>query len=57
MDACGNPCDLGACELCIGEDAPPAGCGAPGCNDATACASGCDCAADEYCLTGCCRTQ
>jgi hypothetical protein len=56
LELCGNPCELDACEQCIGTDGPPPGCDAVGCADRPACTTHCDCAADEFCLLGCCSS-
>jgi hypothetical protein len=55
MELCGNPCDPEACEICIGQTEPPAGCNAAGCDGTQPCASSCDCEAGGYCLQGCCH--
>jgi hypothetical protein len=54
LELCGNPCDLNACERCIGSDGPPPGCVEVGCADAPRCDTHCDCADAEFCLLGCC---
>ncbi len=55
---CANPCE--GCEVCFGEQAPPAGCD-PGQGEqceagVVECTMGGDeCPADHFCQTGCCR--
>jgi hypothetical protein len=55
MEACGNPCEPEACEVCFGETEPPPGCAAAGCVDAQPCADHCECEPGGYCLQGCCH--
>jgi hypothetical protein len=53
---CNNPCD-GECEICAGESAAdlPPHCTAPSCpNGVTSCTNQSDCAAGQFCSTGCC---
>lgn len=53
---CNNPCD-GECEICAGESAAdlPPHCTAPSCpNGVTSCTKQSDCAAGQFCSTGCC---
>jgi hypothetical protein len=54
VETCGNPCEADACEICIGQTAPPRGCDAAGCVGGTACTSHCDCEPGGACVTGCC---
>jgi hypothetical protein len=55
IEACGNPCEPEACEVCVGQTAPPPGCEAPNCGGQAACTDHVDCECDEYCQHGCCR--
>jgi hypothetical protein len=54
---CYNPC--GRCELCVGKTITdlPTDCGANySCSNGRQCGASGECAADEYCLQGCCIT-
>jgi hypothetical protein len=54
IDECGNPCTPDACEICIGESAPPKGCLTNTCDNGNACTTHDDCACEEVCHLGCC---
>ena len=54
LEVCGNPCEVDACEICVGQTAPPVGCDEIGCVDGIPCASTCDCPEGHGCITGCC---
>jgi len=54
IEECGNPCEVDACEICIGQTEPAKGCAAPACVGGRACGSHCDCEPGEACITGCC---
>ena len=56
FEGCGNPCEPENCELCFGQtiDDLPEDCQEPSCEMGTPCESIDDCAAGEFCQTGCC---
>jgi hypothetical protein len=54
IDDCGNPCDPELCEVCFGEQDPPAGCDDPTCDNDLPCAVNEDCPSGFFCLQSCC---
>jgi hypothetical protein len=54
IDECGNACEHDACEICVGESAPPEGCAENTCDNDMPCAVTDDCPCTHVCMLGCC---